>query len=102
MTQAEQNQQHRAYADGGIRQVERRVIPVVIVDLDEIGDLRSMQAVDKIAQRTANHHRKRQRRTPFASCRARQPDYQRHTDDNGQADEEPTLPTTALREEAES
>jgi hypothetical protein len=72
-TKAEQDQQHRTYRNTAIGYVEGGVIPVAVINLDEIGDLRSVQAIDQIAERATNHQGQRQGRAPFATRGARQP-----------------------------
>jgi hypothetical protein len=99
--QAEPDQQHGADADGRIGQVEGRVGPVSEVDQDEIGHLPARNAIDQVAQGTADDQRQRQRGTPVATRRARQPDQQHGADHQRQNREKPALPAAAVGQKTE-
>ena len=96
-----QQEQDNAQGDGGVRDVEGGPVPLAVVHVQEVDDVAVQDAVDEIAQRPAQHQRPGDGLAVPAGIQLAQPDGDEHAGDDGQDDEEPALPATGARKEAE-
>src|SRR5471030_3240583 len=93
--------QHGAVADKAVGQIKDRVVPVVHVEIDKVDHKAVHHTVKHVAERATNNHRKCDVIQTLLCTAAVHQHQQHHHDNQRNRREEPALPATFIRQEAE-